>query len=893
MAWIITAVIIFVLPFEGHCMQNLMCVTKFSASAPIEILEDSSYNEYYHPYAPWWSMFNIPCGSDYRSPLLDNWESLDVTKVRISAFNSLSQVLHSEDFDVNALNITDIFTNVTGSNNTTYKLTGFLGMDFLKADYDDPRKIEFGILPQLDGDNRLILDVTEGHYRIPDASGNRDCVYYPTHRPSIYTTTLNVANQEECFYACYRRWDKTAALYTLDGTSGHACNCFKGVLSTSGLDVSDSSYCGRECEGDASQRCGNETHLVIINAFEAVDQGFSTEEENRSMISVTLPMSGEVTLDLTSVVANDGKAYLTKIAVGDDQQWMNLRIRHSQTPCNSTVTYHSNKFNLQDNNGTVYVDRLMAVCMILSNKTALHAPLDVNLTFSKSNVIFPSRFVLQAEVVESNICEYKDVAVVDPIPDSNIDIWYPWYGNDVSRINRGGVLIHANQRPFPSPRIMVYRSANFPYVSHVEIKTTASEVHLEASSCSGNFENRSLTAWRHSNGFYDFNATLLVNSDVFTCTELLVLEINTDSVISSEPYVFQMYIMGCALDTQYSGYQCTNVVDLIASAPGFSYEDIVIHSSSIDISPAPVKPCDGSLYLTRASFAEPLIITVLLLADVRKNNLPVNYIRVVGEVDSVTIEYTGGYYSNVVNQLPSDSSTIIGDELVANFTAINMYAVRIIDGTKGTYHNITAVIIKACILNEDIFNGDFVNDTRLCEETTTTSTSTTTTTTTPQPSTTTTSALVSTIAAMASTTAMQCCACTPVKPTISVQQAEEKAEQMAKELTVDKSTLSSTIRKKTSAKDERPSATMVGSIGAILLSLTFGLVVVLDADYMYKVYKIVQKWRRLQQKLKLANAISNPEPALEPGLNTEAGLNFEPGSSPDSGVNLEPGPNKE
>ncbi|OWF51805.1 hypothetical protein KP79_PYT05616 [Mizuhopecten yessoensis] len=125
-------------------------------------------------------------------------------------------------------------------------------------------------------------------------------------------------------------------------------------------------------------------------------------------------------------------------------------------------------------------------------------------------------------------------------------------------------------------------------------------------------------------------------------------------------------------------------------------------------------------------------------------------------------------------------------------------------------------------------------------------TSTTSTVTTPGLTTTT------AITTPASTTALECCACTPVRPTISVQQAEERAEQLARELQVDVSTLSSTIRKKTSAKDERPSAKMVGSIGIIMLSLTLGLVVVLDADYIYKVVKMIQKWRRIQRKLKLA-----------------------------------------
>ncbi|XP_033759969.1 uncharacterized protein LOC117342064 [Pecten maximus] len=671
-------------------------------------------------------------------------------------------------------------------------------------------------------------------------------------------------------------------------TPGHVCQCFDGALSTYGYEVSDSKQCGKDCTGDTSQKCGNGTHVILINTYDAIDNGFWTEEAKSTVISVVIPMSGEITINMTnaSYVSNDGKAYLTKMEI-TGEEWPELKIKHSQDTCDNSNSFRSNTFKFTIHNGTNYVDKLMAGCMILSNVTQLLAPLEVNLTFSPSHVLFPTKFVIQAEF-ENNICEYKDVGVVNYVtPDSNIDIWYPLSGS--TTINHGGVLIHAYQQPFPSPRIKAYRDVwTHPYVSHIEIQTSASQIKLEAGSCGGVYENRSLIASSQANGFYYFNATLLVESEVFTCTDFVVLEIETDSISSYQSFIFQMYIMGCMYTTDQSGYVCGDVVDLTGATPGFPYDQIVIHSSSVDIAPAPVKPCDGTLYLPRASFAEPLIITVILLTDNRKESLPVNYVQVVGDVDSISIEYTQTYSSRAVAVwLPFAYITVIGDEFEAHIPPTDMYSVRIIDSSKGTHHNITDVIIKACILNEDIFNGHYVNDTRYCEETTTSTTSSTTTTATttttttvttttiPPPTTTTTVTTTTTppptttAATLASTTAMECCACTPVRPTISVQQAEEKAEQLAKELQVDKSTLSSTIRKKTSAKDERPSATMVGSIGAVLLSLTFGLVVILDADYIYKIYKIAQKWRRLQHKLKQEKDISNPEVELEPEQNIE------------------------
>nr|KAG5706278.1 hypothetical protein BaRGS_026060 [Batillaria attramentaria] len=60
------------------------------------------------------------------------------------------------------------------------------------------------------------------------------------------------------------------------------------------------------------------------------------------------------------------------------------------------------------------------------------------------------------------------------------------------------------------------------------------------------------------------------------------------------------------------------------------------------------------------------------------------------------------------------------------------------------------------------------------------------------------------------------------------QQAEDQAEQLKKDLAVDKAQLSSTIRKVTSAPDHRPSATGIGYVGIVFLVLSFGAIVVMD-----------------------------------------------------------------
>ncbi|XP_046558430.1 uncharacterized protein LOC124267547 [Haliotis rubra] len=53
---------------------------------------------------------------------------------------------------------------------------------------------------------------------------------------------------------------------------------------------------------------------------------------------------------------------------------------------------------------------------------------------------------------------------------------------------------------------------------------------------------------------------------------------------------------------------------------------------------------------------------------------------------------------------------------------------------------------------------------------------------------------------------------------------------LIKELIVKKTTLSSFKRKKTSARDERPSAQAIGNIGIALLAFTGVLILILDAD---------------------------------------------------------------
>ncbi|GFO41566.1 signal peptide, cub and egf-like domain-containing protein 1 [Plakobranchus ocellatus] len=78
------------------------------------------------------------------------------------------------------------------------------------------------------------------------------------------------------------------------------------------------------------------------------------------------------------------------------------------------------------------------------------------------------------------------------------------------------------------------------------------------------------------------------------------------------------------------------------------------------------------------------------------------------------------------------------------------------------------------------------------------------------------------------------CACSnassssPKTDTEKNEYLKQQKEEINKKLYVDKQTLSSSVRQRTSAEDRRTSAQSVGYIGVIMLALTFGSIVVMD-----------------------------------------------------------------
>lgn len=128
----------------------------------------------------------------------------------------------------------------------------------------------------------------------------------------------------------------------------------------------------------------------------------------------------------------------------------------------------------------------------------------------------------------------------------------------------------------------------------------------------------------------------------------------------------------------------------------------MVHSSHPELGPVAVKPCAESLYLSRATFAEPLIITVIVVTDDQRGSLPVNRIQVTGNIDGVTLQYTGNSSDNTYIPVPDGNVSRVNDVLTADLVSTDMYAVRIIDDSKAPVYNITDISIKACILTGNV-----------------------------------------------------------------------------------------------------------------------------------------------------------------------------------------------
>lgn len=92
------------------------------------------------------------------------------------------------------------------------------------------------------------------------------------------------------------------------------------------------------------------------------------------------------------------------------------------------------------------------------------------------------------------------------------------------------------------------------------------------------------------------------------------------------------------------------------------------------------------------------------------------------------------------------------------------------------------------------------------------------------------------------------CQCTTPTNYITANMTEEiqrLVDEIKRELTVDKSTLSSTTRKYISAEDPRPSAAAVGSLGIILLTVTFGGLIFQDIPtFFFAIKKCVLRLKK-------------------------------------------------
>ena len=70
---------------------------------------------------------------------------------------------------------------------------------------------------------------------------------------------------------------------------------------------------------------------------------------------------------------------------------------------------------------------------------------------------------------------------------------------------------------------------------------------------------------------------------------------------------------------------------------------------------------------------------------------------------------------------------------------------------------------------------------------------------------------------------------------------QEKIETLKKQLAVNTTELSSYIRAKTSAKDDRPSAVSIGAVGVALLITVFGSIILIDSSMLVRDFMLFCK----------------------------------------------------
>lgn len=90
------------------------------------------------------------------------------------------------------------------------------------------------------------------------------------------------------------------------------------------------------------------------------------------------------------------------------------------------------------------------------------------------------------------------------------------------------------------------------------------------------------------------------------------------------------------------------------------------------------------------------------------------------------------------------------------------------------------------------------------------------------------------------------CTCTDDGVNLTMAILQSRIETRKKLLTVNKSSLSSTIRKKESANDSRPSAKGIGAVGVLFIVFVFGGIVFMD---LHSLYLFISKHYRRKKRL--------------------------------------------
>ncbi|KAJ8319305.1 hypothetical protein KUTeg_004396 [Tegillarca granosa] len=415
------------------------------------------------------------------------------------------------------------------------------------------------------------------------------------------------------------------------------------------------------------------------------------------------------------------------------------------------------------------------------------------------------------------VCHYTDI-LADPnlVPDTRI---LGWYGTSGTADPVNGWIVPVPTFPEPNPIIKIVFPGLYPVkVTNVTVIGNADTVSVKITGqCS-----YSSNSFRNTETASSTTGTTVVIFDTLPCADEVKVTLTNVTGSINGSYHVDIRIYGCEVD----GNCNSPYKELLQQVPLYQ---IVEHYSRQLPNTWSIRNGGHSLQTSSFYSTDGPIITLILPPDHVDHFL----VRSI-EITSSEYEFSISYISSRNNLTFATLVTEInGCGIMASFPEpINIYAIRITSTRTSPLHSVFDfnVLVVACVLSEDLLKGIATEYNEFCQYQLTTEATTKVTT-----------------GITDITTTEACCACSTTLPPLTtpepmtIQEAEEKAQKLRKELSVDVKTLSSTIRKKVSAKDERPSSQLFGVFGVVFIVVVFGSIIIVDIPNLFKTIKVTWK----------------------------------------------------